>query len=122
MDGVALRPILHMTVAPEGAATTRLVLRGELDCSSAPHLRARIRDILTGGTTTLVLDIAGISFIDAAGLGVLVGAHRQLSERGGRLELCRTPRSVQRVLEITRLKGRGRWPHGHRGRCGGRCR
>ena len=103
MDGLALRPTLHITEEDDRTATTRLVLHGELDCSSAPQLRARIRDTLTGGTTTLILDLARISFLDAAGLGVLVGAHRKLEERGGRLEVCRTPRSVQRVLEVTGL-------------------
>lgn len=103
MDGVALPPTLRITDAEEESATTRLVLSGELDCSSAHQLRSRIHEALVAGTTTLVLDLTGVSFIDAAGLGVFVGARRRLSERDGRLELVGTTRPVQRVLDITGL-------------------
>lgn len=75
MDGLVLRPTFHINEEDDGTATTRLVLHGELDCSSAPQLRARIRDTLTGGTTTLILDLAGISFLGAAGLGVHSDRH-----------------------------------------------
>lgn len=70
MDGVALRP--NLTIAATTVhSTARLVLRGELDCSSAPELRQRIRQAMAAGTTIVELDLADVSFIDAAGVGVL---------------------------------------------------
>ena len=104
MDGVTLASTLRITSAGGSAGTTTLVLHGELDCASAPHLRKHIGQALTDGTTRLVLDLTGVSFLDAVGLGALIGANRQLRERGGKLELRGTRRPVQRVLEITGLE------------------
>jgi len=44
-----------------------------------------------------------VSFIDAAGLGILVGAHRLYTNAGGSLRVRAPQRSVHRLLEITGL-------------------
>ena len=104
MERVSLRTTLVIT-ATTTAGEARLVLWGELDCSSAPELRARISEVLAAGAGSVALDLAGLSFIDAAGLGVLIGAERQLRQRNGRLELRRVPRSVRRVFEVAGVSG-----------------
>ncbi len=103
MDGVTFVPNLHIAVAPEAGRATRLVVRGELDAASAPRLRTHIRSALAAGITRVVVDLAAVSFIDAAGLGVLVGARRRLADAGGELEVVHASRPVRRVLEITGL-------------------
>ena len=45
-----------------------------------------------------VVDLAAVSFIDAAGLGVLLGAHRR---RAGGLALRAPSRCVRRLLALT---------------------
>lgn len=102
MDGMTFRPNLTIDAATTDA-TVRLELRGELDCSSAPKLRQRIRQALADGATAVELDLAGVPFIDASGVGVLAGTHRQLRGRGGQLQLRRVPRPVQRVFDIVGL-------------------
>ena len=103
MERVTFVPNLDIAVASEARGATRLVVRGELDAASAPRLRTQIRSALAAGITRVVVDLAAVSFIDAAGLGVIVGARRRLADAGGELEVVDASRPVRRVLEITGL-------------------
>lgn len=84
-----------------------VVLRanGDLDAYTAPGLRLQLNDATDGGgeVELVVVDLQQITFIDSAGLGVLVGAHRRMRERGGRLRIVRPPPLVERAFELTGL-------------------
>lgn len=104
MERVSLRTSLVIT-GTTTAGEAHLALCGELDGASAPELRSRIGEVLAAGVESVVLDLEGLSFLDAAGLGVLIGAERQLRERNGHLDLRRVPRSVQRVFDVAGVSG-----------------
>ncbi len=80
-----------------------LVLQGELDPHTAPLLRDRIDASLTPGTATLVLDVGGLRFIDSSGLRVIIGAHKEMAGRDGRLILRSPTETTRRLLDITGL-------------------
>jgi anti-sigma B factor antagonist len=78
--------------------TGRLVLE---DSDSA--LRTEIERLVRDGHVKLVLDLAGVSYIDSAGLGLLVAKFVSLRSRGGDLRLVHpTPRSMH-LMTITNL-------------------
>ncbi|WP_344260508.1 STAS domain-containing protein [Actinomadura napierensis] len=52
---------------------------GEVDVYTAPQLRDHLASLLGRGAHHLVLDFAGVAFIDSSGLSVLAGIHRLLS-------------------------------------------
>jgi anti-sigma B factor antagonist len=79
-----------------------LTLAGELDLATAPVLRERLDAALHGGAV-VVIDLSRLRFIDSSGLGMLVGAERQLRESGGQLVLVRGPRAAHRPFELTGL-------------------
>lgn len=88
------------SVAASDSST--LALSGEIDPQTTDQLDAAIDGAL-GTSAHLVLDLAGVTFIDSAGLRSLIRAHRLTSESSGSLVL-RAPRpSTLRVLEITGL-------------------
>jgi anti-sigma B factor antagonist len=69
---------------------------GELDGASAP----RLREALTGDPAPdrLVIDLTGVSFVDSAGLGALIGGIRRTREASGAVAIS-TPRpGLTRVL------------------------
>ena len=103
MDRVALATTLRITATGDAPGTTTLVVSGEVDCASASLLRKRIGDALSAGTTTLIVDLARVSFLDASGLGVLIGGLRRARECGGDLIVLGASRPVSRVLEVTGL-------------------
>lgn len=80
-----------------------LVLRGELDPHTAPRLRGEIDRALGAGRVNLVLDLAGLSFIDSSGLRVIISAHKDSSERDGHLVLRSPSPTARRLLDITGL-------------------
>jgi anti-sigma B factor antagonist len=74
---------------------------GDLDCYSAPQLRAALSTLVADGHRLVVVDVGGTNFIDSTGLGVLVGGVRRLREGGGNMVL-RSPSALTRKLfEIT---------------------
>jgi anti-sigma B factor antagonist len=81
-----------------------LVLVGEIDAHTAPELAARL-DPLPGNSTDLVVDVAGIEFIDSSGLRVLIEAHQRANAAGRRLVIRRPSVSVRRLFEISGLSG-----------------
>jgi anti-anti-sigma factor len=50
----------------------------------------------------LIVDLEGVSFIDSAGLGLLLVVNREVTRRGGRWALVGASPAVTRILEITR--------------------
>jgi anti-sigma B factor antagonist len=82
---------------------TVIELRGELDLSVAPTLRATLEGLVDAGNVHLVLDMGALEFVDSSGLSVFVMAYRAAVAAGGDLRL-RSPRpNAMKVLETTRL-------------------
>jgi anti-anti-sigma factor len=55
------------------------------------------------GTSVVHLDLSGIRFPTAEGLGALVVLSRELRARGGELLLVNVPSAIQEVLTVTHL-------------------
>ncbi|GAA0266424.1 hypothetical protein GCM10009527_073370 [Actinomadura nitritigenes] len=56
-----------------------VTLTGEVDVATAGRLRDHLAALIARGARHLVLDFAGVAFIDSSGLSVLAGIHRLLS-------------------------------------------
>jgi anti-sigma B factor antagonist len=82
--------------------TSVLSVEGELDLASAPNLKWALADVLGEGCRQLVLDLSMVSFIDSTALGVLVGAHRNLSD-GARMTIACAHPDVLNIFELTGL-------------------
>ncbi len=83
---------------------TIIHVRGEVDMATAPRLRQVLIDVLAASPSThLVVDLSGVEFIDSTGIGVIVGAHKRATARGGRLSAIVTTPAVLRILQTTGL-------------------
>ncbi len=85
------------------SGVTVLAVSGEADLHTAPELRERMQGAIDGGSSTLLLDLSGTTFLDSTTLGVLFGGMKQLRERNGSMQLVVPQAEVRRVLEITQL-------------------
>lgn len=84
-----------------------LTLDGELDTAAAPILRSTLLDVIEAqGNLDVVIDLAGLEFIDSRGLSVLLDADRTARERGGTLTLIAPRPGVDKVLHTTGLAQR----------------
>ncbi len=79
-------------------------IHGPLDVNNAQELDDRLADIIDGqGNRQLVLDLAGMTHVDSAGVRVLVGTLRRLQRSGGGLVLSAATAEVALTLESAGL-------------------
>lgn len=76
---------------------------GEIDLATSPQLQAVLVELVDRGCHQLIIDLEQVSFLDCAGIRVLVDARRRAQEHGGSLKLVRPRPLVRRVLEITEM-------------------
>lgn len=108
MDGLSAR-----LEAPD-PGTVLIRLDGELDLATRDQLMLAVRAVLpTFHPQTLLLDLAGVSVLDSAGIGALVGCWKLAQDTGCELRL-RNPRPlayaqlrVTGLLDVFALAGTG---------------
>ncbi|MDD3921793.1 MAG: anti-sigma factor antagonist [Eubacteriales bacterium] len=84
--------------------TVTVRLTGELDHHAATGLKSDLDAlILDPGVRQLCLDLQDVGFMDSAGLGVVLGRYRLLTERGGSLSVTGVPDSVDRIFKMSGL-------------------
>jgi anti-sigma B factor antagonist len=86
----------------DGAATV-LYPRGELDLDTSPGLLAEVGRRVDSGARRLVVDLAGLTFVDSTGLGAIVGCWRRAARATATFELVNPSPYVLSTLQITGL-------------------
>jgi anti-sigma B factor antagonist len=82
--------------------TAEVAIDGELDMAGAFKLEPAIDQVIAeNDVAELVLDLAGVSFIDSAGLGSLLSTHERLNDLGIDAKVARPSQAVKRVLDAT---------------------
>ncbi|MGH2710404.1 MAG: STAS domain-containing protein [Actinomycetota bacterium] len=87
----------------ERSGVSVVAIKGEVDLYTAPSLKERIADLVSGGKSKLAVDLSGVEFMDSTGLGVLIGGLKRCKEVGGTLSLVGPREPVVKVLSITGL-------------------
>lgn len=90
------RPQLVISANPDGWS-----ISGEVDSHTAPDLAAAMATL--PGTSDIVADVGGVSFMDSSGLRVLVDASMRAGKAGSSLILLNPQPSLRRVVEISGL-------------------
>ena len=89
--------------AVSNALSASVVFDGEIDIATCPAIRRFLMAAISGGDVHLAVDMSGVAFIDAAGIGVLVAAANRAREAGGDLSLLAPSRQVRRLLDLLHL-------------------
>jgi len=100
---------LSCRISPTGQAT--VTFAGELDAASADQLDAAsadqacqyVREAIDALGGQVLLDMAGLSFCDARGLGALVRMSRHAGQAGSSLRLVAPPPRLMKLIRITGL-------------------
>ena len=66
-------------------------------------LRTAIRRLLEEGKKRILLNLAGISYVDSSGIGELVSSYTAINKEGGQLKLLNLTQKIQDLLTITKL-------------------
>jgi anti-anti-sigma factor len=78
-------------------------LEGDLDIATTPALRERLLRVPGPAGRLLIIDLSGVSFCDAAGLAMLIGAQRRASGRGITIRFVAPRPQMAKLLRITGL-------------------
>ena len=91
-----------MTRADDGV--TVAVVRGALDLAAAPVVQRQLLDATPVGGMALLIDLAEVDAVDAAGVGALLAAVLHVRSNGGEVVLVDPSEAVFRVLRLGRLE------------------
>ena len=93
---------MDLTMGTEQVGGT-LVVRvvGDLDVATEPTFTAALRRFRLGDAPVVIVDLSGVTFLDARGLAALVRLRRRVNVHAGRLGLVTSPR----VLTLLHLAG-----------------
>ncbi|MEW9530807.1 STAS domain-containing protein [Microbispora sp. NPDC049125] len=78
-------------------------VEGEIDVYTAPRLRELLIDLVNKGNFRLLVNMEKVDFLDATGLGVLVGGLKRVRTHDGSLELVCTNERILKIFQITGL-------------------
>jgi anti-sigma B factor antagonist len=80
------------------ALSGRIVLGEESNA-----LREKLKNLVAGGATKIVLNMAEIEYIDSSGLGTLVAAHLSAKTAGAAVRLCNLGNKFNEIMQVTKL-------------------
>jgi len=92
---IATREVAHITILDIDG---RIVLGDEIG-----DLRDAVRALVAAGKKKIILNLAGVDYIDSSGVGELVGSFTTVRNAGGELKLLNLTQKVHDVLHVTKL-------------------
>lgn len=77
-------------------------LHGELDHHNAERVRKALDALIADASIReLCLDLSAVTFMDSAGLGIVLGRYRNIHSRGGKVTLQGVPECVDRIFKMS---------------------
>ena len=89
-----------------GDAAATLKLTGELDGATSDSVVAEFDRHLRAGRKAITMDLAGVTFIDSAGLRAIIRIQRRATQQSAELTVIPPPAPLLELLEITGLTER----------------
>jgi anti-sigma B factor antagonist len=87
-----------------GFGITVLYVQGRITLGrSVQELEWKVDDLLKGQVKRVVFDLAGVSFLDNTGVGIIVMCAAKHKHAGGSLRISSTTGAVSQTLEMCRI-------------------
>lgn len=88
---------------PNGEEGKAVFLTGSIDASTNQTFEKRLSDILSSGTTSVMLVLTNVKYINSTGLGTIVKCVDTFREKGGDIKLVGVPTKVIALFEMLGL-------------------
>ncbi len=77
------------------------VLEGEIDQRTAACVRSKIDvEFELSGKRDLVLDLTDVSFMDSAGIGLIIGRWKNVNSIGGKTAVAGCGQKLKKIIEL----------------------
>ena len=81
-----------------------LDLKGKITLGEGDELlKDKVNSLVNQGQKKIILNLAGVPYIDSAGLGEVVRTYTTVSRQGGSLKLLNLTKRITDLLAITKL-------------------
>ena len=91
---------MTMTLDPPTAIVRA---NGELDIFTARQVSRQLSEAIRSGCLRVLVDVGGVTFIDASALGVFERARRDLAAQEGSMDFVSTSPAFRRLCSLTGL-------------------
>ena len=75
----------------------------DLDVVSVPSFRHTIDSLIEKGCSSIVIDLSGATYMDSAGVGLVLYALKRMRAKGGRVSLTNVSSEIMYVLTVARV-------------------
>jgi anti-sigma B factor antagonist len=83
--------------------TAVVTFQGSLTLGTALKFAdSQVQSAIADGVSRVVFDMAGVDYLDSAGLGLLIFVYGTLTQKNGALRLCSVAPRVISLLQITK--------------------
>ncbi|QSX78950.1 STAS domain-containing protein [Agrilutibacter solisilvae] len=93
---------LQIRIGPVVQGSQRVSLSGRLDTNSYDSLDAQLAPVLAGDIESLVLDLAGLSYISSAGIRSILKARKAMAGRQGKVLVVNPQPQIQKVFDVVK--------------------
>jgi anti-sigma B factor antagonist len=80
-----------------------VALDGTLDAAVAQKVRNEFKEMISSGSSQVIVDLEKVKFIDSSGLSALVTGFKAARAAGGDMALINLAPAVRSIIELTRL-------------------
>jgi anti-sigma B factor antagonist len=94
---------LELSCATDGDGNQIISVTGELDIATAEQAYTYISDMIDAWPAPVSVDLSGLTFCDASGLGALARTARHARQAGRQLKLTAARPSLVKIMRITGL-------------------
>lgn len=96
----------QLDVTRSSPARMLVTVAGDIDLATAPELGDRLLSVLREHAPAILdVDLAGVAFLDCAGISALITARNAAVSAGSQLWIVHPQPFVRRVLDVTGLLG-----------------
>lgn len=82
---------------------TIITVEGRIVYETEKEFKKYIADIISNGEIKIVLDMEKLSYINSAGLGLLINLHKNAKAQGGGISLSNLNADINELFHITNL-------------------
>lgn len=77
-----------------------LHVKGKLDTILSPQVEKKGIQLMNAGQMKLILDISDVSYVNSAGLRMLLSLKKQMKSAGGKFIVCNLRPEVMEIMKI----------------------
>ena len=81
----------------------KIVLFGEIDIYTSQSFKSELNEIIKSCKGDLFIDCKELTYIDSTGLGILVGALKEIRKDNNEIYICNLKENIKKLFLITGL-------------------